>query len=278
MTTPEDTFGLPNTGDGTLATDDDETPVLSDEDESDEEEESDEDESITYESWMQALEANPAIKEAYTTRTTEREKELSTEIYRKFQSAIQPAVDRWSQNSAATKNALSTIANNIQKAVADGNLEADDVASILNSNQSALDAFNQQQFWEGTNYILHTLGAATENESFANEFFGRMYAMASGKTDVEFASDLLSAIVDPAVIAKVKEAEDAAYARGLQDGGKVKAETIKAETRSGKGPDLNPKKSRTAKPKYTMEQLKKMTREEILQIPREDRESGAFLA
>lgn len=229
---------------------------------------------VTYDSWLAQLESNDALREEHESRTKTREKEHRAEEYRKFQRSIQPAVERWSQNSTQTKQAVGALATTLQKAVRDGTLEPDDVAQMLQDNQPVLDALNQQMWWEGSYYLLNTIGTGIENESLANEFLGRLYAMAGGKTDPDFGADLLSAITDSALSAKVKGVEEAAYNRGVKDGQRVNKEQNRAAARKGAGPDTAPKRaSGSSRQRYTIEQLKGMSREQLAAIPREQRDA-----
>ena len=151
-------------------------------------------EALTYEAWQAQLDAHPELKAAHEERETERtetqRKELRKEEYRKLQGAIQPAIDQWAQNSGAVRQGIEQISSTIQNAVADGTLDANTAAKVLG-------AYNPQLYFEGSYWILDRLGATVEDESFANEFLGRINRMAQGKPDPDFATDVLKRLVEP---------------------------------------------------------------------------------
>ena len=230
-------------------------------------------EAPSYEDWYAQLDKHGTLKAEHETRSREREKELGKEQYRKFQSAIQPAIDRWSQNSAQSREVLGSMATGLQRAVRDRILDADTVQDLFQNNRQALDAFNGNMWWEGTFYVLNTLGKLAEDESVANEFIARLHqSTATGRPDANFGTDLMDRLTEGVVKDRLKAAEDKGYQRGLKEGQKVSKEENRADNRGGKGPDLTTKRSSAPKSKYTLDQLKKMTRDEILSIPREERD------
>jgi len=233
-------------------------------------------ESISYDDWLDRLEKDESLKTEHTTRTQEREKELGKETYRKFQSNIQPAIDRWSQNSQASREGITRMTQQIEKAVKNGTLDADEVTDIFQSNKPVMDAINGGQWWEGTYYILGQLGTAVDDTALAQEFLGRIYQGAqSGRLDPQLLPDLLDRITDNVVKSKLKEAEDKGYQKGIKEGQKVSKEENRAENRAGnKGPDLKDKAPPPASKVYSMTELSKMTREQVMSIPKEDRDAA----
>ncbi len=193
----------------------------------------------TYESWLERIESNPALKEAHETSTRAREKEIGKEQYRKFQSAIQPAIDRWSQHSVQTRDTLGQMYTRIQKAANDGTLDSDVMQELFQQYKPAMEAFNGQMWWEGSHYVLSLIGKVMEDDSLANEYLGRLYRMATdNRVDPEFASDLMERIAEPLVEKKIQEAENRGYERGLKAGKSTNIENARAALRKGQKPDL----------------------------------------
>src|SRR3990167_7599901 len=154
-------------------------------------------EPISFEDWFAKLDSDPDLKSAYDEHSKEKEKEISVAEYRKLQSHLQPVLDRLSQNSQQTRDTLGKMWNGLQKAVGDGNLEPESIAELLQSNKSALDAFNSQLWWEGTFYTLNSLGKVIEDDMLGNEFLARLWQMATNnRPDPEFANALLSRLTD----------------------------------------------------------------------------------
>ena len=192
----------------------------------------------TYDEWVEHVNKVPELREEHERRG----KDTAKEQYRRFQSAIQPAIDRWSQNSDASRATLTQIASALQSSVEDGTLDTRALNNVLNQNRAALDAFNGQQWWEGTFYILNTLGQSIEDEAFGNEFLGRLNKMATrGGVDPTFAEDMLDRIAQPIVERKLKDAETKGYERGLKEGRKAATENARAAGRVGQKPDTAPK-------------------------------------
>src|SRR3989304_972397 len=194
-------------------------------------------EAPTYEGWQAQLEASPDLKTAHEERETERvegqRKELRKEEYRKLQSAIQPAIDQWAQNSGAVRQGIEQIAGSIQQAVADGTLDANQAAKVLG-------AYNPQAYFEGSYWLLGKLGETVEDEPFAAEFLGRINRMAPGKPDPDFANDLLKRLTEPAIeqgyITRSKHESEVKKAR--EEGRKAALNDIAARERGD--PDRNP--------------------------------------
>src|SRR3990167_1046758 len=229
-------------------------------------------EALTYEAWQAQLEASPELKTAHEERETERveaqRKELRKEEYRKLQGAIQPAIDQWAQNSGAVRQNIEQIASSIQNAVADGTLDANQAAKVLG-------AYNPRLYFEGSYWLLGKLGETVEDESFANEFLGRVNRMAQGKPDPDFATDMLKRLVEPATErgygsrskyhADVKKARD--------DGRQAALNDIAAKER-GKpenNPDLAPKATggggyRTKAEARTLHATGKISNEEMRRV------------
>ena len=194
----------------------------------------------TYESWLER--ADPALKEAHEATTRAREKEIGKEQYRKFQSAIQPAIDRWSQHSVQTRETLGQMYSKVQKATNDGTLDTDVMQELFQQYKPAMEAFNGQMWWEGSHYILSTIGKVMEDDSLANEYLGRLYRMATdSRVDPDFASDLMERIAEPLVEKKLQEAEQRGYERGLKAGKSANVENTRAASRKGQKPDLTEK-------------------------------------
>ena len=195
---------------------------------------------LTYDAWQAQLEAHPELKTAHEERETERvetqRKELRKEEYRKLQGAIQPAIYQWAQNSGAVRQGIEQIASSIQNAVADGTLDANQAAKVLG-------AYNPQLYFEGSYWLLGKLGETVEDESFANEFLGRVNRMAQGKPDPDFATDMLKRLVEPATetgyVSRSKY--DADVKEAAEKGRKAALEDIAARERAGQGPDMTPK-------------------------------------
>jgi len=195
---------------------------------------------LTYEAWQAQLEASPDLKAAHEERETERvegqRKELRKEEYRKLQSAIQPAIDQWAQNSGAVRQGIEQIAGAIQNAVADGTLDA-------NTAARALGAYNPQAYFEGAYWLLGKMGEAVEDEPFAAEFLGRLNRMAQGKPDPDFPTDLLKRLTAPTVetgyVSRSKYESDMKKAR--EEARTAALEDAAAQNRAGKGPDMTPK-------------------------------------
>src|SRR3990167_5156687 len=197
---------------------------------------------LTYEAWQAQLEAHPDLKTAHDERETERvegqRKELRKEEYRKLQSAIQPAIDQWAQNSSAVRQGIDQIASSIQNAVADGTLDANQAAKVLG-------AYNQQLYFEGSYWLLGKLGETVEDEPFAAEFLGRINRMAQGRPDPDFATDLLKRLTEPAIehgyVSRAKYDSDVKKAR--DEGRTAALNDIAARERGNpdKNPDMTPK-------------------------------------
>ena len=196
----------------------------------------------TYESWLERIESNPALKEAHEATTRARDKEIGKEQYRKFQSAIQPAIDRWSQHSVQTRDTLGQMYTRIQKATNDGTLDSDVMQELFQQYKPAMEAFNGQMWWEGSHYVLSLIGKVMEDDALANEYLGRLYRMATdSRADPEFASDLMERIAEPLVEKKLQEAEQRGYERGLKAGKSANVENTRAASRKGQKPDLTEK-------------------------------------
>src|SRR3990167_9518251 len=199
-------------------------------------------EALTYEAWQAQLEASPELKATHEERETERvgtqRKELRKEEYRKLQSAIQPAIDQWAQNSGAVRQGIEQIASSIQNAVADGTLDANQAAKVLG-------AYNPQLYFEGSYWLLGKLGETEEDEPFAAEFLGRINRMAQGRPDPDFATDLLKRLTEPAIetgyVSKAKYDSDVKKAR--DEGRTAALNDIAARERGNpdKNPDMTPK-------------------------------------
>jgi len=196
----------------------------------------------TYESWLERIESNPALKEAHEATTRAREKDIAKEQYRKFQSAIQPAIDRWTQHSVQTRETLGQMYSKVQKATNDGTLDTDVMQELFQQYKPVMEAFNGQMWWEGSHYILSTIGKVMEDDSLANEYLGRLYRMATdNRVDPDFASDLMERIAEPLVEKKLQEAEKRGYERGLKAGKSANVENTRATSRKGQKPDLTEK-------------------------------------
>jgi len=196
----------------------------------------------TYESWLEHLESSPALKEAHESTTRARDKDIAKEQYRKFQSSIQPAIDRWSQHSVQTRETLGQMYSKVQKATNDGTLDTDVMQELFQQYKPAMEAFNGQMWWEGSHYILSTIGKVMEDDSLANEYLGRLYRMATdNRADPDFASDLMERIAEPLVEKKLQEAEKRGYERGLKAGKSANVENTRAASRKGQKPDLTEK-------------------------------------
>ena len=201
-------------------------------------------EALTYEAWQAQLEASPELKTAHEERETERvetqRKELRKEEYRKLQSAIQPAIDQWAQNSGAVRQGIEQIAGSIQQAVADGTLDTNQAAKVLG-------AYNPQAYFEGSYWLLGKLGETVEDEPFAAEFLGRINRMAQGRPDPDFATDLLKRLTEPAIengyVSRSKHESEVKKAR--EEGRQAALNDIAARERGNpeKNPDMTPKKA-----------------------------------
>ena len=193
----------------------------------------------TYETWLERIESNPALKEAHESTTRARDKEIGKEQYRKFQSSIQPAIDRWSQHSVQTRDTLGQMYTRFQKAANDGTLDGDVMQELFQQYKPAMEAFNGQMWWEGSHYVLSTIGKVLDDDSLANEYLGRLYRMATdNRVDPDFASDLMERITEPLVEKKIQEAEKRGYDKGLKAGKSASTESARAASRKGQGPDL----------------------------------------
>ena len=199
-------------------------------------------EALTYEAWQAQLEAHPDLKVAHEERETERvetqRKDLRKEEYRKLQSAIQPSIDQWAQNSGAIRQNIEQIGSSIQQAVADGTLDANAAAKVLG-------AYNPQIYFEGAYWLLGKLGETVEDESFANEFLGKINLMAQGRPNPDFASDLLKRLVEPTIesgyVSRAKYEADLKKAATEARQAALNEVATKERAKPENNPDLAPK-------------------------------------
>lgn len=194
-------------------------------------------EALSYDAWLGQLETNPDLKVAHEERETERiesaRKELRKEEYRKLQSAIQPAITQWAQNSEELRRGIEDITSTVRNAVADGTLDTAQAAKVLG-------AYNPQLYFEGSYWLLSKLGETVGDESFANEFLGRINTMAQGRPDPDFATEILKRLTEPSLengyVSRSKYDADIKKARAEER--KAALEDVAAHKRADKGPDM----------------------------------------
>lgn len=201
-------------------------------------------EKLSYEEWLSHLDKDEELKAAHEERESVRLKEINKETYRKVQASVQPSFQRWADNATQINATLSHVWNTLQKAVADGTLEPEGVASIVQSNPDIWRALNGGHYWNGVHYILAKLGKVGDDETLATEFVTRLDRTArEDSPDPDFASDLIDRLLKPIVEDRyvLKSEHQRLLKRAREEGLKAAKNEENAETREGQGPDTTRK-------------------------------------
>ena len=158
------------------------------------------------------------------------------------QSRLQPMLQRYTQAAAGSLQALQEIDKGMKQLVKEGTLDNETYQELLKTHsgwQNLIGLTHEQGTYAGAKNLMYLMAQKLDNAELYSNYASRVDAAQLGSDTAEaIAADYLDAVVEAAE----KKAEERGYKRGLKAGKEGTVEQFKEQSRTGKGPDMAPKK------------------------------------